>query len=205
MKKIKEFVKEYEKIITIILTTILIFITWRIGSAANNILLSQNKIFDQQTLILQQQTDLQSYALNFDKDKFRVETYNQYKKEIDNLFEKINGKDFLLTAVHNKVKNNDKVWDPNNIDNHRANLLKYIDEFEGIGMLYCSNRVKVSDIRGILKDSLKVICNSEQVNNYVQNTKSGLSAICKKTHPDSRMAKWSEENGYKCPPLNQVN
>ena len=133
MKKFNQIIKEYEQLVTTILTLILIWITWGIGSVANDIsekqtvsIEKQTKILAQQTIILQQQTDLQSYALDFDKDKFRVETYNEHKKEIDDLFERITGADFLLTAVHNKVKNNEQVWDPSNTNNHRTNLLKYL-------------------------------------------------------------------------------
>lgn len=209
MKKFTLIINKYEKVITILLTIVLIFITWRIGNVANDIskkqtnsIELQTNILDQQTKILRKQTDLQSYALDFDRDKFRDETYNQNKQEIDKLYEKITDGDALLTAVHNKVRNNEKVWDVSNKYQPRYNLMKYIDEFEGIGILYCSGRIEIQDVASILSDALKSICNSDQVSRYVQNTKSGLSALCLKTHPKSKMAEWSKNNRQKCDALN---
>ena len=68
-------------------------------------------------------------------------------------------------AVHSKIRDGEKVVEQKNLD-------RYVSEFEDIGALFCDNKIKIADLRTILKFDLQFTCGNKQIYNHYQNTKS---------------------------------
>lgn len=155
----------------------------------------QKEIAQQQTDILDRQTEIQENSLKFEQDKHRTDTAKEYREKINDLYDKITSSDDVLIAVHNKVRNWEKVLDQWNLD-------RYVSEFENIWALFCDSKIKLADLRTILQSNLEFTCWSSQIYNHYQNTKSWLSGMCKKIFPWSTvMAK--RANPDKCPILKE--
>lgn len=153
----------------------------------------QTTILSQQTEILKTQTALQEQSLTFDKEKNWADTAREYREKLNGLYDKITTSDGILIKVHDKIKNRERIQDIKNLD-------RYVWEFEDIGALFCEGKVKIADIRTILKSNLVYVCWSDQIYNHYQDTKSGLSGMCSVIFPKSTgMAKFA--NPTKCPLL----
>lgn len=155
----------------------------------------QKEIAQQQTDILDRQTEIQENSLSFEQDKHRTDTAKEYREKINDLYDKITIIDPILVAVHNKVRNWERVLDQWNLD-------RYVSEFENIWALFCDSKIKLADLRTILQSNLEYTCWNNQIYNHYQNTKSWLSGMCQKIFPwSSVMAKRS--NPDKCPILRE--
>lgn len=195
------FIDKYWSVVInclLLLVTLWIWISAnKIAHKQNEIAEQQNTISNQQTRILQQQTDIlstqadiQNNALEFEKDKNRTDTAKEYREKIGVLYDKVTSTDEILIAVHNKIKNWEKIMVIGNLD-------RYVSEFENIGALYCDDKVKLADLKTILSDVMKYTCGNNQISDHYQNTKSWLSALCNVLYPDSNgIGKWV--NPQKC-------
>lgn len=199
--------KKYIEGRSFVVNVLLLCVTFWIGFEANDIANKQNQftkqqniisdtqteILQQQTDILDRQTDIQNNALDFDKEKHSADVMKDYRDQMNSLFDKITGGDPTLTAVHDKIM----TWSKIDI---QKNLDKYVNEFENIWALYCDGKIKLADLRTILKNQLSYVCWNEQIYHYYQNTKSGISWMCSVLFPKSTvMAKYV--NLSRCPIL----
>jgi hypothetical protein len=166
-----------------------------IASEQNTIAINQVSIMDDQTAILETQTDIlrkqadiENNSLEFEKHKFGSEIAKANEDKMNTLFDKIMGWDDILTKVHEKIRDGNEVKNMTNLD-------RYVSEFEEIGWQYCNGSVQKSDLIRILKNQIQYTCGNKQIFFHYQNTKSGLSWLCKALFPGSTvMAKYANPN-----------
>lgn len=152
----------------------------------------QKKIAQQQTDILDRQTDIQNESLQFQIDKNWTDTAKEYRETINHLYGKIY-EDPNYNAIYAKIKKNEEVQIIENLD-------RFVSDFEDIGALYCDGKIKLADLRTILKSTIEPVCGNSQIFHHYQDTKSWLAALCYTLFPRSSvMATYA--NPDKCPIL----
>lgn len=148
----------------------------------------QKEIAQQQTDILDRQTEIQENSLSFEQDKHRTDTAKEYREKINDLYDRIYSDE--INPMYKKLKS----WE---IVQNLENLDRFIDNIEDIWMLYCDGKIKVMDLRSILKQTIEPICWNQQIYNRYQDSKSGFAGMCKTLFPWSTvMAK--RANPDKC-------
>lgn len=195
-KRKKQEIKERWTLIIswfMFLVSLLMLITTR---RQTNISKNQTEILSQQTLILSQQTEIQSGQLEFQKDKHWTDTAKDYREGMNNLFDEIYFvEEWVLRDVHKKIMNWEKIQNLSYLD-------RYVNEWENIWALFCDNKIKIMDLKGILKSPLEKVCGNPQIYYRYQNTRSGISAMCETLFPwSSVMATFADTS--KCPILNK--
>lgn len=188
----------------VILWVFTLWVTIWIGIVANGIASEQNTIatnqasimddqtaiLETQTQILKRQTDIENSSLEFEKHKFGSEIAKANEDKMNVLFDKIMGWDDILTKVHQKIRDGIEIENMTNLD-------RYVSEFEQIWWQYCDGSIQKSDLIRIFKNQIQYTCGNAQIYNHYQNTKSGLSWLCKTLFPNSTvMAKYA--NPDKC-------
>lgn len=129
--------------------------------------------------------------MDFEQRKFGSEIAKKSEDDTNRLFDlAMSGDKATFQNVYAMVR------DGHQVDNMKS-LDWFVSEFENIGRLYCNGEMQYNDLDWVLKNIIEPVCGSAQVYNHYQNTKSGLSGLCKALFPSSTvMARYA--NPEKC-------
>lgn len=189
-KNLKNKIEILGIIVAIVIWILTIFFMFQ----QTSIMEEQNRINEKNAALQERQVEISEQNTKIQNEQYNASIFRDSRDKMNVVFDKVTFSEPSLVAIHRKMASWEKVQDLNLLD-------KYISEFEDIWALYCDGKVRLTDLRWVLKNSMKGLCWNAQVYNYYQNTKSGVSSMCEKLFPwSSVMAKYADSS--KCTTAN---
>jgi len=170
-------------IFSVIFSTASLFVSYQANQSANNandLAFQANQLSEKANAISEQSNLISQDSRDLAAADIYLTQQSQSSQIVDELFD-----DLFEDEKNVKCFENMKSGKENN----RADLLRFVDNFENLGSKYCKGLVDKEDIRASFVNTLIYLCNDEQTNNFFAGRKNATALLCYTYLPKSKFAR----------------